>query len=83
MPLNFNLIILQLLLLISAIGSGVGLLCLGGFIQLKQEGYDLSNFGWIPISSFSFTIFILNWGVVSLPFLVISEIMPEKVSEVN
>lgn len=67
--------------MISAIGAGIGLICLGVFTQLKQSGHELNGFGLFPVASFSFTIFICNLGIVSLPFLVISEIMPEKVGD--
>lgn len=63
----------------SAVGTAIGLACLGVFSHLKLTGYDLNEFGWIPIASFSFIIFMANWGIVAIPFLVISEIMPEKV----
>lgn len=46
--------------------------------MLKSHGYEVESFNWVPICSFSFTIFIASWGVLTLPFLVISEVMPEK-----
>lgn len=64
---------------ISATGAGIGLTILGTYSYLKTLGYTLESFTWIPITSFSFVIFIASWGVLTLPFLVISEIMPEKV----
>lgn len=46
--------------------------------MLKSQGYEVESFNWIPICSFSFTIFIAAVGVLTLPFVVISEILPEK-----
>lgn len=47
---------------------------------MKVLGHDMTPYGWIPIASFSFVIFIASWGVLTLPFLVMSEILPEKVN---
>lgn len=47
--------------------------------MLKTHGYDVSSYGWVPLVSFSFTLFLAYWGVLSLPFVVIAEILPEKV----
>lgn len=41
----------------------------------------MNNYNWIPITSFSLTIFMASWAILPLPFLVISEIMPEKLKE--
>lgn len=63
----------------SAGGTSFGLTILGTYIYLDMIGVDVSSFKWIPLVSFSFVIFIASWGVLTLPFLVLSEIMPEKV----
>lgn len=46
--------------------------------MLQSNGVDVSTFNWVPVASFSFVIFIASWAVLTLPFLVISEIMPER-----
>lgn len=66
----------------SAGGTSVGLAILGSYIYLDMIGVDVTDFKWIPLVSFSFVIFIASWGVLTLPFLVLSEIMPEKVCPV-
>lgn len=63
----------------SAIGTGLGLLMLGTYTLLKSFDFNLEGFKWLPIVSFAFCIFIASWGVLTLPFLVIAEIMPAKV----
>lgn len=40
---------------------------------------DVSSFNWVPIVSFSFVVFIASWGLLTLPFLVVTEILPVKV----
>lgn len=39
----------------------------------------MDGWSWIPVASFSFCIFIASWGILTLPFLVIAELMPQKV----
>lgn len=46
--------------------------------MLEANGVDVRPFNWIPITSFSFIIFVASLGVLTIPFLVISELMPEK-----
>lgn len=70
---------LQILLSLSLAAAGLGLACLGTYLYLKSIGYDAESYGWVPISCFSFIVFFANWGILTLPFLVMSEILPEKV----
>lgn len=49
--------------------------------MLKSWGVDLQAFNWIPIAAFSFIICVGSLGVLSLPLVVISEIMPEKIKD--
>ncbi|EDW85305.1 uncharacterized protein Dwil_GK18458 [Drosophila willistoni] len=69
----------KILLLISAVGICLGQCSMGGFSLLKFLGHDTSSFNWVPVAGFSFMLFIASWGMLSLPFLVISEIMPPKI----
>lgn len=64
----------------SALGAALGLLILGIYNYLKLLNYSVEDFGWIPLVSFSFVIFIGNCGILSLPFTVITEVLPLKVS---
>ncbi len=47
---------------------------------LQNYGYDLSGLGVIPLISFSVVLFAQSCGVVPLPFVVISEILPKEVN---
>lgn len=69
----------KFLLAFSAFGTSFGLGILGLYSYMKTLGYDLHEYSWIPLVSFSFVIFIANFGVLTLPFLVLSEISPPKV----
>lgn len=70
---------MQFLLVSSALGTGIGLLVLAAYNYAKVLGYPVYEFNWIPLASFSFVIFISNCGILSVPFLVIAEILPLKV----
>lgn len=69
----------KLLLEVSSLGVGIGLSVLSLFTYLTSTGTDLSSVSWIPLVSFSFVIFISNLGVLTLPFLYISEVLPTKI----
>lgn len=69
----------KLLLLISGVGVCVSQLAMGAHTYLKSNGYDTSGFDWLPVVVFSFMIFIASLGLLTLPFLVIFEILPAKI----
>lgn len=64
---------------LSAYGAAIGLSLLGSYAFLKSEEYSLEGFIWIPLVAFSFVIFIANWGMMTLPFMIVSEISHPKV----
>lgn len=45
-----------------------------------QVNFDYSTLGWIPIATLSFVIFIASVGILPMTFIMISEILPIKVS---
>lgn len=65
----------KILISTSAFGISLGMLVFATYSYLDGLGYDLSLFKWIPLVSFSFTLFIANLGVLTLPFLVTSELI--------
>jgi MFS family permease len=71
------------LMAISAFGISFGLAVLSIFTFATSRGVDLSTFGFVPLTTFSFVIFISNFGVMTLPFLYISEIVPIKIKELS
>lgn len=62
-------------------GTAFGLTVLAVYMMMKTWQYDVESFNWIALSSFSFVIFIASWAILTLPFLVISEVMPENLKE--
>ncbi|XP_055636851.1 facilitated trehalose transporter Tret1-2 homolog isoform X2 [Toxorhynchites rutilus septentrionalis] len=69
----------KILLVVSTLGTGLGLTSLGMFAWLVSHGSDLSNFDWIPIVSLSATVFMFCVGLCSIPFFVLPEMLPAKI----
>lgn len=53
---------------------------LGLYTFSKALGFDVETLNWIPLVAFSFVIFIANWGLMTLPFMIVSEITHPKVN---
>lgn len=70
----------QFLLIISSIGAGLSLLALGTYTYMNSLGYYVQPFSWIAIASFSSMLFLASCGIIPLPYVILSEIMPHKVS---
>lgn len=68
----------KILFSISAFGISLGLGVMSLYTYLTSQGVDLSSFSWVPLVSFSFVMCIYNWGVNTLPFLYISEVVQSK-----
>lgn len=70
----------KILLASSGFGIALGLSGLGLYIYCKDELLmDLENVAWISLVCFCFPIFIGNCGIMALPFLIVSEIFPQRV----
>lgn len=67
------------LLIISLLGSSFGMVSFALYSYLKQNGYTISAFEWVPVTSLSFLIFISAAGIVPSRILVTVESMPSKV----
>lgn len=67
------------LLIFSTSGAFVGLTSLGIYSYLNDSGYDLTTYNWIPLISFSTFVFISCFGILPLPFIVLTEILPTEV----
>lgn len=73
----------KFLLAASALGSALGLIQMGVFMHFQDAGYDLHAYGLIPMFGFALLVFAANYGLMTLPFLVISELMPERVRSIG
>lgn len=70
----------KLLYAITGFGTIAGLLTFGIHGYLKTY-YNMEDFAWVPIASLSFVIFIASIGLLPMTFVMLSEILPQKVSE--
>lgn len=52
------------------------LVVLGYYFKFKDEGNDVSAFGWVPLTSLAYFNIVFSIGYGSVPFTVISEIFP-------
>lgn len=68
----------KLLFSISAFGIAFGLGVMSLYTFSSSRGYDVSSYSWIPLVAFSWVMCVYNWGVNTLPFLYISEIVQKK-----
>jgi len=68
----------KLLYSITCFGTMLGQLAMGTHVYLKNY-YDMADFGWVPIASLSFVIFVAAIGLLPLTFVMLSEILPLKI----
>lgn len=67
------------LLNISLVGSVLGQLALVTFLYLDMLGFDVALFGWVPVASTGFVIFIASVGIVPLLSICTVEMLSPKV----
>lgn len=73
----------KVLLLISSAGSATALLITGIYAYLNAEGYDLRAFSVLPVVSLSFFIFISAVGLSPVPYVLVSEVLPQKIRRIG
>lgn len=73
----------KLLLTISASATSLGLAVMGTYSFLDKMNFDLRHFNWVPVCSLSFVIFIASIGILPLPFIVLAEVLPNKVTSTH
>lgn len=56
---------------------------MGVYMMLKSNDADVTAINWIPLASFGFVLFVSQLGVLSLPFVVLAEIMPYKIKDTS
>lgn len=71
----------QFLFAASTIGTALGLITLGTYMLLKSWEYEVEAFNFVPLIGFSLAIFMASWAILTLPFLVISEVMPDNLKD--
>lgn len=69
----------KFILIVSLLGTTVGLSSLASYSYFVSSGFDLSAYAWIPVISLSFVIFIGSAGIVPLLGVCVVENLPLKV----
>lgn len=59
----------------SAFGISGGMFVFALYSYFNSLGHVAAYLNWIPLASFSFVLWVANLGVLTLPFLVMSELM--------
>lgn len=68
-------------MLFSFAGTGFSHVALATYIYLSANTtVNLDDFQWVPVASFSAMIFIASCGALPVPYVIVSEILPDKVS---
>lgn len=71
------------LLLVSTFGAAILLAITGTYVYLGKSGYDVSAFNLLPVICISFFIFINAIGILCVPYVILAEVMPQKVKYIK
>lgn len=67
------------LLMFSTSGAFIGLIMLGTYSYLNENGFDVEQYNYVPLLGFSTFVLINCFGILPLPFIVLTEILPAEV----
>uniref|UniRef100_A0A182QJN1 Major facilitator superfamily (MFS) profile domain-containing protein n=1 Tax=Anopheles farauti TaxID=69004 RepID=A0A182QJN1_9DIPT len=71
----------KILLIVSCLGMAIGYLTLAGYVQLllPSSTAPASPIHFLPICSLSFSILLASIGLLTVPFIVMAEVLPSKI----
>lgn len=69
----------KLLLTLSAVVTSLALFSMGTYSYLQYLEIDLSSVTWIPLMALSVDVFATCVGYIPVPYIIASEILPQKV----
>ncbi|XP_051160040.1 facilitated trehalose transporter Tret1 isoform X2 [Leptopilina boulardi] len=69
----------KILLYISAILMTITLFALGAFFYFKLRNYEVTAYGWIPLTSMIIYMIGFSLGLGPIPWLMMGEILPAKI----
>lgn len=69
----------KVLLIVSAMGTAFGLAVMATYMHFHQLGYDVTQFRLVPVISLTFVLVVSSLGLVSVPYVIIAEVLPRKV----
>lgn len=69
----------KILLLSSIIVMGICTLLIGAFFFMKENQYDVSSIGFIPLVSMCLFLILFSIGFGPIPWMLIGEIFPAQI----
>lgn len=69
----------KMLLLVSLSSSFLALVIAGTYSYLAKHDYDVMDFNWIPVVSISLHIAFGSIGILPVPYVMLSEVIPQRV----
>ncbi|KAG5870303.1 hypothetical protein JTB14_023088 [Gonioctena quinquepunctata] len=73
----------KVLLIISSISTGICLLVIAIYFNLKKTGYDVAGISWIPIVSVMMYACFFKLGLGMVPFVLTAELFPAKMKAIG
>ncbi|XP_031630517.1 facilitated trehalose transporter Tret1-like [Contarinia nasturtii] len=74
----------KVLMVFSFTGTGISHVVLATYIYLASStNINLQAFQWVPVASFSAMIFIASCGALPIPYVIVSEILPDKIRSIG
>lgn len=73
----------KILILVSMVSVSFGMLAMGIFSYLDKTGVDVSEYRLVPVFGLSFVVLIGCIGISTLPYVVLTELLPTKVRSVG
>ena len=74
----------QILLVVSSAGAAICHAVMATFIFIDTStDINVKAFNWVPVVAFSAMIFIAACGALPIPYVILSEILPDKVSSMK
>lgn len=56
---------------------------MGTYSLLSSNGHNLDQFHLVPVISLSFVIFISSIGIIPIPYIIIAEVLPQRIRKVG
>lgn len=69
----------KVLMIVSCFGCAIGISICGTFTYLARNGYDVREWHLVPTFSLLFFFFMAAIGILTVPYVYVSEMFPQKV----
>lgn len=73
----------KILLIVSCSGMAIALSITGAFTYLSMHEYDVTAWNFVPILSLSIYMFVAAVGILPVPYVYLTEILPQKVKRAS